>query len=105
MYLIKTSAVLTKYTRWVPHLAKTCAENNLLNARTHEYRVPLKIAVPFCQTQFEAYKEINRVSINNNSPNSKGPRLRALIDKAHVELRSGVWLDHKLQVTIASKVI
>lgn len=91
------------YTRWVPRLGKTCAENGLLDAQTNRYRVPFEISVPFCQTQFGAYEEISRVSMDNSSPDSKGPRLRALIEKAQVELRSGVWLDHKLEVTVARK--
>ena len=43
--------------------------------------------------------------MDNSSPGAKGPRLRALIEKAQVELRSGVWLDHKLEVTVARKVV
>ena len=91
--------------RWVPHLAKYCAENGLLDAQTSRYLVPPEIGVPFCHTQFGAYEEISRVSMDNASPDSKGPRLRALIEKAQVELRSGVWLDHTLEVTVARKAV
>lgn len=42
--------------------------------------------------------------MDNSSPDSKGPQLRALIEKAQVEFRSGVWFDHKLEVTVARKV-
>lgn len=94
-----------EFGRWVPRLAKTCAESGLLDPQTHRYRVPSEICVPFCQTQFGAYEEISRVSMDNSSPDSKGPRLRALIENAHVELRSGVWLDHNLEVTVARKVV
>ena len=91
--------------RWVPHLARTCGENGLLDAQTSRYRVPPEISMAFCQTQFGAYDEISRVSMDNSSPDAKGPQLRALIEKAQVELRSGVWLDHKLEVTVARKVV
>ena len=59
----------------------------------------------FCQTQFGAYEEISRVGMDNSSPGAKGPRLRALIERAQVELRSGVWLDHKLEITVARKAV
>ena len=92
-------------TRWVPHLAKTCSENGLLDAQTSRYRVPPEISMAFCQTDFGAYEEISMVSMDNSSPDAQGPRLRALIEKAQVELRSGVWLDNQLEVTVARKVV
>ena len=93
------------HTRWVHRLAETCAENGLLDAQTDKYRVPPEICVPWCQTQFGAFEEISRAGLDNSSPDSKGPRLRALVEKAQVELRSGVWMDFSLEVTVARKAI
>ena len=85
--------IRSKYdTRWVPHLTRTCGENGLLDAQTSRYRVPPELSIAFCQTQFGAYGEISKASMDNSSPDAKGPRLRALIGKAQVELRSGVFL-------------
>lgn len=92
-------------TRWVPGLARICGENGLLDAQTSRYRVPSEIGIAFCQTQFGAYEEISRASMDNSSPDAKGPQLRALIEKAQVELRAGVWLDHILEVTVARKAV
>ena len=52
-----------------------------------------------------AYEEISRVSMDNNSPDSKGPRFRESLEKAYAELNKGVWLDHKLEVTVARKAV
>ena len=52
-----------------------------------------------------AYEEISRVSMDNGSPDAKGPRFRELIGRAYAELNTGVWLDHKLEVTIARKAV
>ena len=91
------------HSRWTPRLAEICTENGLLESRTDKYRVPPEISIPFCQTQFGAYAEISRGAMDNSSPDSKGPQFRALLERAHTELISGVWLDHKLEVTVAKK--
>ena len=103
--LYLASFCCTNDTRWVPRLARTCGENGLLDAQTSRYRVPPEIGVAFCQTQFGAYEEISRVGMDNSSLDAKGPQLRALIEQAQVELRGGVWLDHKLEVTVARKAV
>ena len=90
-------------TRWTPHLAEICAENGLLESKTDIYRVPPEISIPFCQTQLLAYEEISRVVMDNSTPDSKGPQFRALLAKAHGELKKGVWLDHNLEITVAKK--
>jgi len=45
------------------------------------------------------------VSMDNSTPESKGPRFRALVERAYEELNKGVWLKHKLEVTVARKPI
>ena len=57
------------------------------------------------QTQFGAYEEISLVSMDNSSPQAKGPRFRTLIEKAYTQLNQGIALQHILEVTIARKAM
>ena len=91
------------YTRWTTRLADICAENGLVESRTHRYHIPLEISILVSQIQLEGYAEVSRVALDNSQLDSKGPRFRELIEKAHKELNKRVLLDHKLEVTVARK--
>jgi hypothetical protein len=91
------------HNRWVPQLSEYCTKNSLLDAHTYKHGLPREIAIPFCQTQLQAYEEVSRVAFDNSSPDARGPRVRRLLEEAHDELNTGVWLEHSLEVTVARK--
>jgi len=84
-------------------LADICAETGFVESKTDTYYVSPHLAIPWCQTQFGAYIEVSRVSMDNSIPESKGPRFRALVERAFNELNKGVWLKLRLEVTVARK--
>ena len=45
------------------------------------------------------------MSMDNTSPDSRGPRVRQTIEKAYAELDAGVWSDHESEDTVAKKAV
>lgn len=95
--------ILTACFRWTPRLAEICTENGLLEAKTTAYPIPKELAIPFCQTQMAVYTEISWVAMDNSSPDAKGPQFRELLERATAEMKKGVWLDNRIEVTVARK--
>ena len=89
--------------RWVPGLPDLFAKHGMVDTRKELHPCSPHSRIYWSQLQFNSNAEYSFLAMDNSTPDSAGPRLRNLTDKAAEECRQGAGFDFTIEVAIGRK--